>query len=262
MIVRKFTLLLMLVLLMTACGESSAPTVTDPPAAPTLPPATSTPAATATPQNTSTPQPTATPANTATPKPTATEAPTATPLIPTATPEPIVFQGKGQTVTDPQDIPQGVYAVRFIHDGKRNFIVTMFDADGNEDHIVNAIGRYVGVRPVFGAKGVFFEVKADGGWSIMFETFPIEIDAAVETSGSGDNVSGLFRPAKTGNVPYHFTHNGKSNFIVHITCAGGDDYAQNEIGKVDGTAIVRIPDEEGVCFWDVKADGDWTIKRK
>jgi len=76
----------------------------------------------------------------------------------------------------------------------------------------------------------------------------------------GDQVSGLFLPTKEGAVPFVFTHNGTSNFIVLVTCGGGTDYAQNEIGKVDGSAVVKFSD--GPCLWDVQADGEWTISAK
>lgn len=203
--------------------------------------------------------PTETPAPTATPEPTDTpEPPTATPE-PTLAPEPIVIEGSGQTVTDPITLSEGVYRVTFTHDGRRNFIVQAYVGD-DTDFLVNTIGNYEGSRPLIGGNELFFEVNADGAWSIRVE--PIAFDEAVASGaeGTGDQVTGLFTPAKEGAVPYAFTHSGKRNFIVQLHCAGGSDFAQNVIGAADNEAVVRFRDAP--CFWEVQADGDWAIRPK
>lgn len=205
---------------------------------------------------TNTPEPTATPEPTDTPDP--TEAPTATPE-PTPAPEPVVIEGSGQTVTDPFTPPSGVYRVTFTHNGRRNFIVQAY-AGNDSDILVNTIGPYQGSRPLIGGSEVYFEVNADGAWSIRVE--PIAFDEAVAqgTEGTGDHVTGLFTPAKEGAVPYTFTHTGERNFIVQLHCAGGSDSAQNEIGPADNEAVVRF--REAPCFWEVRANGDWSIRPK
>ena len=80
-----------------------------------------------------------------------------------------------------------------------------------------------------------------------------------QLSGHGDMVSDAFDPP-SGPVPYVVTHNGKRNFIVHLYCAGGEDYVANEIGAMDGQVVARF--EDGPCIWAVQADGDWSIKPK
>jgi hypothetical protein len=106
----------------------------------------------------------------------------------------------------------------------------------------------------------FFEVKADGPWTIRIEAIGPEPDAAAGLEGSGDYVSGVFDPASTGAIPYIVSHDGDANFIVHLYCAGGQDSVQNEIGKVSGSAVVRFA--KGPCFWDVQADGNWSLRPK
>jgi hypothetical protein len=256
---RRISVVLMLTLILAACGGSPAPQTstdpTSPPAAPPSPQATATPEPTEAP--TSTPRPTNTPAPTDTPEPTAT--PTELPT-PTPPPEPVVFEGAGQTVTDPFTPPSGVYRVTLTHNGERNFIVHVFFADGDDDSMVNEIGPYQGSRPLIGGKEVFFEVDADGAWTIRVEPLVFDEVAAQGIEGTGDQVSGLFTPLRQGPVPYAFTHNGERNFIVHLYCAGGDDSVQNEIGPVDGEAVARF--EDAPCFWEVEADGDWSIRPK
>jgi hypothetical protein len=213
---------------------------------------------------TSTPKPTpantATPRATKTPRPTSTPKPTKTPtVIPTATPEPdpIVMSGSGQDVTEPIFIPFSPARVLLVHDGQRNFIVSSWTGD-DKNLLTNAIGRYSGTRLILGERETFFEVDADGGWVIHVMPLGFDPALAAGAEGSGDTVTDLFEPTPSGAVPYEFTHTGEHNFIVQILCAGGTEYVQNEIGAVDGAAVVRFAD--GPCLWDVQADGDWTIK--
>lgn len=200
--------------------------------------------------------PTEPPAPTATPEPTDTPEPTATP---TPAPEPIVIEGSGQTVTDPFTPPAGVYRVSFTHDGRRNFIVQAYAGD-DSDVLVNKIGAYDGTRPLIGGNEIYFEVNADGVWSIRVEPMTFDETVASGAEGTGDHVTGLFTPAKEGAVPYTFTHSGERNFIVQLHCAGGSDFAQNVIGAADNEAVVRFRDAP--CFWEVQADGDWSIRPK
>lgn len=236
----------------TNAPVAAAPVATAPPPTNTLPPTA-----------TALPKPTNTPAPTKTPKPTRTPAPTKAPTeVPTATPEPepITLEGTGQTVTDPVFIPFALARVTFAHDGTSNFIVTAFQGD-KETGLTNAIGRYTGTRLVSGEKETIFEVNADGRWFIMIQPLVFSPSIATDgTNGVTDDISGLFTPTKLGPVAYHFTHEGEQNFIVQLICGGGTDYVQNEIGAVDGDAIVRFSD--GPCLWDVQADGSWTIAPK
>lgn len=220
------------------------------PGPPPSPESTSAPAATAGP--TSTPRPTNTPVPTATPSPIPA---TATPI------PPVELEGSGQTVTDPFIPPSTISRVILTHQGRRNFIVHVFKADGSEDTLANEIGNYEGVRPLIGATGeYYFEIDADGPWTIRVEAITQELDAADGLEGSGDYVSGVFTPANDGPTPYNVAHNGERNFIVHLYCAGGEDSVQNEIGAVSGSTVVRF--SEGPCFWDVQADGAWSLMPK
>lgn len=124
--------------------------------------------------------------------------------------------------------------------------------------LVNTIGRYSGSHLISGDKETLFEVSADGGWVIHIAPLDWAPELAGGAEGEGDTVTDLFDPPASGATPYKFTHTGERNFIVRLLCAGGSDYVQNEIGAVDGAAVVRFTD--GPCLWDVQADGAWTIK--
>jgi hypothetical protein len=168
-----------------------------------------------------------------------------------------VFEGAGATVTDPMDFPKSIFVLNFTHDGRRNFVVKAFN-DAGEELLINKIGAYEGQKAIVGTEGMFFEVQADGNWSIRAEPLGIQPDASDGVEGSGDMITGYFTPQDEGNVPYEFTHDGTRNFIVKIHCGGGSDLVQNTIGEVNGAAVVSIDD--GPCFWEVGADGNWSIK--
>lgn len=255
---RYLGILAILAALLVSC--TSAPAAEAPT---TVPVSTSTPAPTVPPTVTSTEAPTAPPKPTDTPAPTATPEPTTTPTSvpsPTPPPQPVVLKGKGQSVTDPFTLPSPISKLVFQHDGARNFIVTAYKADGSNDILVNAIGRYRGIRPLSADGKVYLEIKADGPWQVVAMPLGVNDSFANGFTGQGDDVSDLFTPTTVGPVPFVFTHDGERNFIVHLYCAGGEDTVQNEIGKVDGAAVVTFAD--GPCFWEVQADGKWTMKPK
>lgn len=236
-------------------GAGSLPVARNPTTAPIEPSVTSAPAATAAPTNTVGPSKTPRPADT--PRPTRTPRPTATPKPPTATPEPIVLEGSGQDVTEPVDL-DGLLFATFEHTGRRNFIVRVYsDEDEDGQYVANEIGNVFARRALVGQSGTYFEVDADGPWSIRLEPMGLEQDATDGVEGSGTWVTGMFMPEKSGAVTYEFTHDGERNFIVQLVCKGGSSYVQNEIGAVDGAAVVRF--KEGPCFWDVDADGAWSM---
>lgn len=218
---------------------------------------TSAPKSTDVPRPTAVPKPTNTPKPTATPKP--TEPPTAIPS-PTPLPEPVTLSGTGKVVTDKFTPPSGVNRVTFDYQGQSNFIVHVFATNGDEDFLVNTIGDYHGQVLLFTSDPVYFEVNADGPWTAVIEPV-FRTDTPVDQfAGHGDTVSDAFDPAQSGPVPYVLSHNGKSNFIVHLYCVGGIDSVANEIGAFDGQVVVRFSD--GPCIWEIKADGDWSVKPK
>lgn len=251
----RWIVVIVLAALLTSCGGAA-------PATPaSVSESTSIPSAQPTTMPTSAPEPSKTPAPTATPAPTNTPQPTATPTPvppPTPTPAPVVLKGSGQSVTDPFALPSGISKLVFQHAGTRNFIVKAYKADGSSDTLVNAIGNYRGIRPITADGQVYLEVKADGDWVIVATPIGFNDSYASGFEGRGDNMSDLFTPTTTGPLPYVFTHDGERNFIVHLYCAGGDDSVQNEIGKVDGASVVNFA--KGPCFWEVRADGKWTMK--
>jgi len=172
--------------------------------------------------------------------------------IPTPPPTPVSLQGTGQTATRPVTPPASVSVVTLTHNGRSNFIVHAFHG-GQDDSLTNAIGPYQGSRPLFGTDPVTFDIHADGAWTIRID--PVGLAGSPAFSGKGDAVSGLFDPPAPS--AWEFMHNGRSNFIVHAICAGGQVSVQNEIGPVNGSGIIQF--QKGPCLWGEQADGNWSL---
>jgi len=191
---------------------------------------------------------------TAPPRPAPAAAPPA-PAAPSGPPRgaPITLTGRGQTATEAVTLPAPVSVATFTHDGSRNFIVTAYTT-GRPSLLVNEIGRYRGQRPLSGNAPVTLDIDADGPWTVRIE--PIGTDGTPAFNGTGDAVSALFTPPTTG--PWEIAHSGTSNFIVSLHCAGGSRLVQNEIGRVQASAVVQFT--RGPCFWEVEADGAWSLK--
>lgn len=182
-----------------------------------------------------------------------TEAPTPVPTpSPTPAPQPIVLDGFGQTATDRVVPPSAISIATITHSGSSNFIVWMYQGSDKE-LMVNSIGSYSGSRPIFGDDEVYFDIDADGAWSLRID--PIGNAPSAEFSGTGDAVSGLIDSDESG--PWEVSHDGSRNFVVWLHCADGSDLVQNEIGPVQGSTVATFGDDP--CVWEVEADGNWSL---
>jgi hypothetical protein len=195
-----------------------------------------------------------TPTTADTGQPTATRVPLTPTFAPTETPvpEPVKLQGRGQTATEAVRLPAAVSVASFTHTGSRNFIVKTFSGN-NEDLLVNVIGSYEGQRPITSTAPVIFDINADGAWTIHIDAIPSGAQPAFQ--GRGDAVSGLFMPPAAG--AWEIRHDGRRNFIAIAHCRGDRNLVQNEIGQVSGSRVVRFG--SGPCYWEVQADGSWSL---
>ncbi len=150
-------------------------------------------------------------------------------------------------------MPSALSVVRFTHKGASNFAVWIYQ-DGDKDLLVNTIGSYSGTRPIFKDAPAYFDITADGAWTIDIVPLGLAGDGA-PFSGKGDDVSGVFAAPDTG--AWTFTHDGDRNFAVWLHCDEGSDLIQNEIGQVDNSHIVEFNGD--LCFWEVEADGSWAL---
>lgn len=95
---------------------------------------------------------------------------------PTSAPTlPQIFSGEEDTVTEPFKLDEGLAKFKMNHDGSSNFIVTLYDKEGERvDSLVNEIGSYQGSTSVSvtgqileASPGIhYLEIQADGNWEI------------------------------------------------------------------------------------------------
>jgi|SRR5262245_926548 len=172
--------------------------------------------------------------------------------LPVAAQEGPAFQGRGQQATGDFALPAPDSMITFTHDGSRNFIVHGYVGDRVE-LLVNQVGAYAGTRPLRGDAAAMLDIQADGNWSATVA--PIPEGGTLEWAGTGDAVSPWFTPPARATLALR--HDGNRNFIVHANCAGGPVLVQNEIGPVDASRVVLF--RSGPCFWEVQADGTWSV---
>lgn len=167
------------------------------------------------------------------------------------------FSGRGAKVLS-LEVPE-LSKIYLGHEGRANFIVRSYSADGDDELLVNAIGYYAGIRLI--TSGFYeLEIDADGPW--LVRVIPVTVDSSARGafSGRGDDIRGVFAPSKT-RAAYRFAHQGQGNFIVHLICDSHSDLLANEIGPFNGEAIVVFNDAQA-CLWDITADGAWSIAPK
>jgi hypothetical protein len=191
------------------------------------------------------------------------------PSGPTPVPEPpairelpgrgVVVEGHGTTTSD-EITPQygggmsvGIDVVTLTHDGRSSFIVTAVQG-GQSEVVASAIGSYRGQRPLVVEGPVSFQVTADGAWTLKVQ--PIPNGAKPAFSGTGDAVSAYFTPPAPAR--WDVAHDGQSSFFVFAHCVGGSIVVEDKSGAFQETAQVEFP--RGPCFWEVRADGAWSMK--
>jgi hypothetical protein len=173
-------------------------------------------------------------------------------VVATPAPQTLTLQGSGRHTTSRTELPATLSVLRIAHSGSSNFVVR---AHVGQDTVllVNAIGSYSGSRPLLAKEPVAFDIKADGAWSISIE--PMAGGGAPGFSGSGTAVSALFDPPPSGS--WEIQHDGPANFIVWLHCGGGLSLVQNLIGPTRGSKELAF--EQGDCYWEVEADGNWSL---
>ena len=162
------------------------------------------------------------------------------------------WQGSGDYVATGLKVSN--YAVlTATHTGNSNFIVHTYDEDGRTIGLINEIGNYRG-QVLIDESGIYeIEIIADGNWNITASG--LSTTNSTIFSGTGDSVTPIFN---TSNRVWEISHMGQSNFIVHEYDVYDDrDGLVNEIGNYSG--VVRS-DLIGNCFFEILADGSWTIK--
>ncbi|MFW6048381.1 MAG: InlB B-repeat-containing protein [Candidatus Natronoplasma sp.] len=88
---------------------------------------------------------------------------------PTSAPStPQTYSDEGYGVPEPFELDGGTATFEMSHDGESNFIVQLYDKDGNVvDYLANEIGEYEGTKTVSVSEDIhYLDIEADGNWDI------------------------------------------------------------------------------------------------
>ena len=188
--------------------------------------------------------------------------PTPRPVVPEVHPLPgrgIGIDGKGSAQTEEispdygGSLSVGIAVVTLSHRGQSSFIVTAVQG-GQSEVLTSAIGPYQGQRPLVVINAVAFDVTADGDWSLKVQ--PMNNGGTATFSGSGDQVSAYFMPPPAAT--WSIMHDGQSPFLVYAHCVGGSVLVADATGPVQDQP--RLTFGRGPCFWEVRGDGNWSLK--
>jgi hypothetical protein len=190
-------------------------------------------------------------------------APTPVPVAPTirqGVGGAITVEGHGSGKSDdvlpqfgPGGVPIGIDLLTISHNGNSTFVVNALQG-GQFENVLQAIGAYKGQRPLVVTDSVAFDVTADGDWSITIGR--LSTGGQPSFSGRGDAVSAYFTPPDP--TVWNVSHDGRSTFRVYAHCAVRSILVEDVTGALQDAA--RIEFTRGPCFWEVRADGNWSLQ--
>jgi hypothetical protein len=177
-------------------------------------------------------------------------------------PAPITISGNGQQASQRFNLDQGLSIFTMQNTGQSNFIVHLLDSNGNTvDGLANEIGNFSGSKAehISNAGSYLFDVDSDGPWTITItQPRPTSAQSPSSLNGRGPQATSFFSLPQ-GLHTFAFTHDGSSNFIVHLLDVNGNtvEGLVNVIGSYNGSKAVRI-DDSGIYLLNIDADGNWT----
>jgi hypothetical protein len=147
----------------------------------------------------------------------------------------------------------------FEHNGRSNFVVESYDADGNRmDLLANVIGKHLGttlVDALAGEQTSRLAIKADGKWKVIMSNLmeAKRVSTPGEISGTGPDVF-IVEPGQVDLIKVSSETN--SNVIVYGFSPRGKDLLVNEIGPYTGT----VPANRETFLIQVQIEDPWTIE--
>lgn len=171
----------------------------------------------------------------------------------------IVISGYGDKVVKDVSIPSGIYKVTGYHQGRSNFAVFSYNADGTSYPLFfNEIGNYTGsIVSYQELTNGYLEIKADRDWRITISK--IENGATSNLTGYGDCVSPYFT-LPSGVQIVNLNYVGKSNFaVIVIDEFGHRYYLANKIGNYSGQTIFNDGKEGTKYCIQVIGEGKWSV---
>lgn len=153
---------------------------------------------------------------------------------------------------------EGYAALELSYSGEGIFSV---ETHGADDRLLSiALGPYTGTVLIDKTGDYDIEIKADGPWEISAHEIEQHNDGYLHPgdtiSGHGDYVSKAFIPLAH---KYQVFYTGKDLFSaeLHDVSFSDRDLLVMEAGSYTGTVYSEL---WGICFLEIKSDGDWTIE--
>ena len=172
----------------------------------------------------------------------------------------VEFKGKGNDVVDiPDGITDAIMTIDYT--GGKLFQLNSIDKNNTSNYQISASSfgnlkssELVTIEDKYMGTADRLNISAEGAWTITLEA--VATAKPFQESGKGDTLMQYMGQANT----YEFTHDGKSNFIVHqlSDSVAYPDLLVNEIGKWDGKADLA----QGPSLVTIQADGNWSMKEQ
>lgn len=157
--------------------------------------------------------------------------------------DPVEISGTGTFSSDFFNIAGGLTIFEFKNSGSGNFIVYLFDEDGNEiELIVNEIGSVSGKNAMYLPSGTYFmNIEHGATWSFQIKQ-PRSFDVKTipyTFSGNSPDISDLI--TIDGLIEINYSYSGEGNFIVYILNELGQqvELLANEIGSISGSTTFK-----------------------
>ncbi len=186
-----------------------------------------------------------------------TEPPTEAPKIEdNASSDGFWAEGNGDYVADGLHVKN--YAVLHIeHNGDGGFSVVSYEGDEYDELLVAEVGNYSGDLLIDHSGDFNLEVKcSSGNWSI--KSSELSIDDSSSFSGNGDTITGI---TSYSGGSWKLEHFGEGGFSV-VEYGVNEGYMELLVAKVGNySGIVKVEKAPNI-FFEVKADGDWTIEKQ
>lgn len=181
-----------------------------------------------------------------------------------ATEHAIHLNGSARQATQKFELQAGLAVIQVRNEGKSNFVVGLVDAQGEQiANLFNEIDEFSGRRAFNIAKSgtYLLDVDATGPWSLTIEQpRPTTAEPTPQLfAGEGTNVTPFITLKKGLNVVgFERTGEGRGIFTLLDRDGRAVEQIANQLDEFKGSKPVKI-EEEGIYFFNVYGDGNWTV---
>ncbi len=173
----------------------------------------------------------------------------------TTAPEPIVYQGSGDSVIEVTGVSDGAAFYIEGNASSRHFAVKGYDARGSSTELfVNTTDPYNGTTLDPTLSTTTLEISATGDWTVKIVPFILlrTISSGQLLEGTNDDVVVILSSGNTATI----TGNDASRHFAVITYGSDTDLLVNTTDPYSGTVMLG----KNQLLMTVNAEGPWTIQ--